>query len=117
MLKQCSREAPRSNDGYWSPTAGEVLVLEEELLKSFAARQKVGLRVPPANEYSRQYIGLFIGGRRYIYGNFYPKQASVYSPSQAKAFVVFDGGPVFWGVVFDVELQVFDEPLFNGPSW
>lgn len=117
VLNQCSRDAPRSNDGYWSPSATDVMVLEEELVKSFATRQKVGLRVPPANEYSRQYVGLFKGGRRYIYGNFYPKQSSVSDPKQAKAFVVCDGGPAFWGVVFDVERQAFDEPLFNGPSW
>ena len=117
VLKQCSRLAPVSNDGYWTPDSNQTGILEENLLKHLSARKEAGLRVPPDNQYARQYIGFKKDGRDYIYGNFYPLREAFYSESPHRAFVVCDGGPSFWGVVFDVERQVFDEPQFNGPSW
>ena len=77
----------------------------------------------------RQYVGLVRGGRRFLYGNFYPRSADEYrqDPDQwrREPVMVCDGGPAFFGVEYDVESGRFTHFGFNaiiakvykGPSW
>lgn len=113
VLKQCSHAAPESAESYWTPSQSEVSNLEAALSKHLVARQATGLRVPPVQEYARQYAGFKMGGKSYIYGNFYPHENASSQP-KSRAVVVCDGGPSFWGIVFAVGSQTFEEPQFNG---
>ena len=60
----------------------------------------------------RQYVGLVRGGRRYVYGSFYPD--SIDGPPSYVIEVVCDGGPTYFGVEFDLSRHAFTQLAFNG---
>lgn len=116
ILKQCSRAAPQDVSEFWQPTAEQISLLEKLLTSYLSHREKTGAFIPPKYlPYHRQYVGITKGNVRLIYGNFYPMRET--STTEASIPVLIcDGGPAFWGIVFDPSTDSFEEPNFNGPA-
>jgi len=115
LLAPCSRLGPQSVDGYWTPSTQEVTE-PESLLESFLRTDPTGKSVLPLDQYHRQYIGFMRGGKRFIYGNFYPAPTQITSryDESTQPVLVCDGGRRFWGIVFSVESKTFVDLAFNG---
>lgn len=83
----------------------------------------VGGRIRDVDLYLRQYAGVIVGGRRYIYINAFaaglldewPEQ--VVEPQWKRvAFITCDGGRAFWGALYDPETRRFSELSINGSA-
>lgn len=127
MLRQCSRQAPAPGEAAWLPSAEDVLALEAALPAALRPRPELREMHYPGDPdwarapdgWRRQYVGIVRGGRRFIYGNFLPKR-----PEEGVEFgaadwrsvpiPVCDGGPVFFGVEYDVDAGRFTQIAFNG---
>jgi hypothetical protein len=115
---QCSRDTPKTDGGYWLPTASDITELELDLPSMLELRDNHRQKVPPRfQQFQRQYIGFTRDGQRLIYANF----ASIFEDEPWKSWsllerpvVVCDGGSSFWGVVYDPKKRQFEEPQFNG---
>jgi hypothetical protein len=72
----------------------------------------------PPQGWRRQYGGFLRGGRRFIYGNFFPHEAGDDRPAdndwRHAPMMVCDGGHAFFGVEYDVEGRRFTHLGFNG---
>jgi hypothetical protein len=119
LMQQCSRSVPPPGEAGWSPTLDDVAALEAALPAALAARP-----LGPAPDWSRlsdswgrQYVGLVRGGRRFVYGNFFPR--TVVGDDEAgqwrtQPVEICDGGPSFFGVEYDVEAGRITHLDFNG---
>ena len=98
MLRQCSRAAPSPGEGTRQPG------------------QPDWSRAPDG--WQRQYVGILRGGRRFVYGNFIPREVGQQSadPDQWRRAPtqICDGGPAFFGVEYDVAARRFTHFAFNG---
>jgi hypothetical protein len=123
VLQQCSRETPKPVTGAWAVTPPVVAQLEQDLSKlpSVVSQTCCGKGSSVANPrlYYRQYAGVKIEGRRYVYINaFHP----VYLRHQdegmwrSKPVLACDGGEGFWGALYDPEARKFSQLSFNGPA-
>ena len=128
LLNQCSRQTPSPGEATWTPGPGDISRLEAALAEAVRPREEIRMsrhrddldwaEVPLG--WRRQYVGIVRGGRRFIYGNFYPRRHDEIFPSDppwphsAPSFVC-DGGPVFFGAEYDVEAGTFTQIEFNGP--
>jgi len=121
LLMQCSRAAPPAGEATWQPGAADIAALEAALPAALTAQREPGQpdwsRAPQG--WLRQYVGIVRGGRRYIYGSFYPR--SIADPAEgrpdqwlAEPHMICDGGPAFFGVEYDVEAGRFTHMSFNG---
>jgi hypothetical protein len=114
LLEQCSRGAPKADGKAWRPTTAEILSLEARLPD---AMRRVGategkLTHTPAG-WRRQYAGITVGGRRFVYGNFFP--AREFSRDwKTTPVMVCDGGANFFGVTYDVAARRIVDIQFNG---
>ena len=119
LLRQCSRATPAPGDGTWQPSPEDVAALEAGLPAALAAAGRSEVRGAPQG-WRRQYVGIVRGGRRFIYGNFFPHAvANDYGPSNADRWrreptLICDGGPAFFGVEYDVAARRFTHLAFNG---
>ena len=127
---QCSRPAPEVESG-WAMTDADAQAVERRLpaLAETAperpsAVSAASYRVDLATSV-RQYVGVVVGGRRLVYVNAFPQQmldrdADMPPERQLHAdqrvVVVCDGGPAFWGVVFDPATGTFSGLDFNGSA-
>jgi hypothetical protein len=114
LLGQCSRDAPANVSQFWDPSGEQIRRLEFLLPKYVGNDAGQKLRIPDNVEYHRQYVGIVVNGKRLIYGNFYPANFPDYLDEKSKPVVVCDGGPAFWGIVFDPEANVFLDLKVNG---
>ena len=120
LLGQCSRGTPEAGEASWQPGAGDIVALEEALPAALAAspgrRSGDWSRFPQG--WRRQYVGIVRGGRRFVYGNFYPASVDEYASDSGRwrrePVVVCDGGSVFFGAEYDVEARSFTQLDFNG---
>jgi hypothetical protein len=118
MLSQCSRNAPAAGEGTWQPAAADILAVEADLAAALAAQHQAGSpdwsRAPQG--WLRQYVGIVRGGRRFIYGNFIPDDMPGMEPERWRHQPgrICDGGPVFFGVEYDVSARRFTHFAFNG---
>src|ERR1700761_2120086 len=109
LLEQCSREAPRGIKSFFAPEVSEVADLEKQLIPYL-------IRVRPNinfQEYSRQYIGFMMEGKRYIYGNFFKNGPWITRPA-SQPVDICDGGDSFWGIVYSLESKTFKDLHTNG---
>jgi hypothetical protein len=68
---------------------------------------------PPGTSYNRQYAGFVRDGRRYVYGNFFPGKGKISRRERDQYAQMCDGGPAYWGIVYDVETGEFSELAVN----
>lgn len=120
MLRQCSRRSPPAGEATWQPAAADIVALEAALPAALAANHAPGS--PDGSrlnaDWLRQYVGLLRGGRRFIYGNFFPREAGPVPGEpdrwRSQPVIVCDGGPSFFGVEYDVEAGRIMQVDFNG---
>lgn len=115
MLHQCSRQSPAIGESNWRPGADDILALEHLLPKALmaqAAKSDPDWSSAPSG-WRRQYVGIVLNGRRLIYGNFVPKDVEA-GPWRTYPEIVCDGGPRFFGVVYDVAAHRITNVAFNG---
>ncbi len=116
LLSQCSRDAPEAGREIWTPSWADIAALEAALPAALAAsRLGRDLREPtPPEGWRRQYVGYVRGGRRFVYGNFYPSGDDL--PAwRTEPIIVCDGGSAFFGVEYDVRAREIVRVDFNGP--
>jgi hypothetical protein len=111
MLHPCSRNVPQATK-FWEPSEADIDRLEIQLRAFVAARVKAQAVFPELGSYGRQYIGIILKGKRFIYGNFYPMTAENHDLNVKD---VCDGGPGgLWSLVYDPGLASFGEPILQG---
>lgn len=118
-LQQCSRPAIDGITGYWDPSQQAIRQLESDIprLKQLAIRQDMDKFIGNPEASHRQYVGVVIGGQRYIYINAWSANEVMLGSSGAwrfKAFVVCDGGPSHWGALYDPQTGKFSALTGNG---
>jgi hypothetical protein len=112
LLHQCSRAAPENVTEFWRPPAGEIAQLESALPDYLLSLdEKIA---PPGGNYARQYMGIVTGGKRLIYGNYFYVRNSDTADRSVEPAIVCDGGPYFWGIVYDSESNEFKDLELNG---
>ena len=120
VLHQCSRPVPVRGAATWQPSPADIAALEAALPAALATQNPPGAPdwSPVPEGWRRQYVGLVRGGRRFLYGNFYPRSADNGRPDpeqwRREPVMVCDGGPIFFGVEYDVEAGRFTHFGFNG---
>lgn len=115
LFSQCSRSAPHPTEILGVPTKEEIRDLELRLERYIAEIYEAGKPAPPSVTFARQYVAYRVGGNRKIYGNFFP-DTLVCEHSKGQATVVCDGGPAFWGIVYDPLSKQFEQFEMNGPN-
>ncbi|HEY1588271.1 MAG TPA: hypothetical protein VGG00_00960 [Rhodanobacter sp.] len=118
MLKQCSRSAPHAS-GSWTPTREQLDQLERHLpqLAGLAERQGMSPRDVDPKASFRQYLGVIVDNRHFIYVNAIAASdlKPPYSPDpHIKPVIVCDGGSAFWGVLYDPDTKTFSQLDANG---
>lgn len=110
----CSREGPPTFEGTWALTARDVRESEQRLgmvslLNGDGALD--GIKAP--RRYSRQYIGLVIGGRKWKYVDAFMADGSA-SGWRTKLSDTCAGGTAAWGVLYDPATRCFSQLRANG---
>lgn len=106
------------SDGFWTPSVGDILNLEEKIAEYLSQNSSEFYRQPPVwerlHEYRRQYIGFEHGGRQIIYGNYFCNNGGI--NWQQELVIVIDGGECFFQIEYDVESELFIKLLVNGEA-
>jgi hypothetical protein len=141
-LDMCSRSVPTGISGSWQPSQGQIDELESRLIAWLDARAKENAKypptweineetgeyigewsedkypVPPENAYFRQYVGIIVQGKRLIYGDFNPYDSNFNYEYDVEIPITIvtpcDGGPDYWGIVYNPENGNFEDIQFNG---
>lgn len=115
LFAQCSRSAPSAAD-YWTPGPADIARLEAALPAALPPatnwRGRILSNAPKG--WLRQYIGFLRGGRRFIYGNFFPDTPDERAGWRQAPVMVCDGGPAYFGVEFDADRGAITDLEFNG---
>lgn len=105
-------------DGYWTPSAENIQSLEGDLASFLRQNADSFRRQPPVweqlDQYKRQYVGVIIGGKQVIYGNFFCTETGV--DWREDWVLVMDGGDCFFQIQFDVENGTFTSLTVNGEA-
>jgi len=111
----CSRTGPGRVDGGWAPEASDVATLEAQLGDVAKVESSGGVRATISNPFGsyRQYVGIVVGGKRLIYVNAFAPDL-VPKDWKTRLVNVCDGGPAFWGVIFDPMAGKFFDLKTNG---
>ena len=120
LLGQCSRQSPEVGEATWQPAEADILALEAALPAALRAQPpRAGgedlARVPQG--WRRQYVGIVRAGRRFVYGNFVPIDATSHGEPdrwRREPIIVCDGGPAFFGVEYDVQGRGITHLAYNG---
>jgi hypothetical protein len=115
IMHLCSRHGPKV-EGTWQATEADIDVLESNLQQISGLRCIWGtrsLKIVDPQSFYRQYVAIVVAGRRLIYVNaFYPIESL---PFSVEHFVnVCDGGPYFWGAMFDPATLKYSDLSING---
>jgi len=130
-LPACSRPTAGPVEGGWDPGNFEIAAMEAALskqLKSLAGKDGYDengtdpdpLTYDPADtRWQREYFGIMRGGHYILYGNYLP--AGIVVNEKHLPTEVCDGGPVFFGVEYDLTDRRITHIAFNGalggPFW
>jgi len=114
-------------DGSWEPTAEDVERFFEKLPERLEAdadrrgaevagrlRQSPAATDAPAERYRAQIVGLQVGGKRYLYGNFFCEADVPAETLQGDLVLVRDGGTCYFQVWFDMETGEYPHLSING---
>ena len=114
LIGPCSRPGP-SVQGFWNPGYEEIAAAEERLSAFLAGTRHCGGAMQPAQRYLRQYVGIFVDGRRRLYLNAF--EADSYASMKKIEPNIADwkthpydtchGGSAFFGAEFDLEQSSF----------
>lgn len=124
-LQQCSRESPHPITGVWKVSPAVIANLEQDLPKLSKLVSKTccgkGLSVSRPSAYYRQYVGISIDGRNYVYINAFADHPVYRQPKDRDRWrtvpeLVCDGGDSFWGVLYDPATRQFSQLSFNGAA-
>ena len=124
LMAQCSRPTP-TIDRSWNPTPLDVAALESRLDSISHLTVEgcciVGARIDKPRQTLRQYVGVIVNGRRFIYLNAFPEAEFDDWPSQMPKpdwrmtpYIVCDGGTSYWGVLYDPVTGTFSVLATNG---
>src|SRR6266516_4116275 len=109
LVRQCSRDAPHSVEGTWTPSAADIaafdVALEPVLVEALSHSFSPDSLRPKLSSYYRQYVGIVLGGRRLIYVNGFQSIVLHDFPDstawQRTPVMVCDGGEAFFGAEYD----------------
>jgi len=110
----CSRDSVPAVEAGWLPAPTDVAVIQKkfpEIQKLQRTSRDSGVPIEAPQSYYRQYVGVIVGGRKFIYIN-----AICGKPSASwrnKLEDTCDGG-CNWGVLFDVQTGTFSGFGMNG---
>jgi hypothetical protein len=115
-LRQCSRPSPTGVSGFWAPAEHQLDDVEARL-ETFMSSEPLLASGSTLSGYYRQYTGIVRNEKLYIYGSFFLKASvarwgSEWSPAPPAC----DGGSSFWGIVYSLDTQAFQELELNGPG-
>jgi hypothetical protein len=117
LMKQCSRDTPKNVSGFWEPSVEQVIALEDRIddfFSSWRPPERRGIPSGHLRDYHRQYLGIIVGGKHLIYGNFYSPDGYQSGTEAQKSEVWCDGGPNVFGLEYDpVERKIVDAQV-NG---
>ena len=117
LFNQCSRGVPPPGQAEWMPSKADIDAFEAALPKALLERP-VAREVDCPKLWSgwrRQYVGVVRGGKRFIYGNFFPaSMAGEFEKWRSEPAELCDGGPSFFGAEFDVAGRRVTQLDFNG---
>jgi hypothetical protein len=120
LTRQCSRPSPKDAEDFFNLSESDKNTLHQNFKKVY--RQKPGhdafkhLTIKNLDEYMYQYVGVIIKNERYIYINAFPEEI-IRKTNHAWKHIPLtgcDGGPDFWGVLFNIEKEKFSELFMNG---
>jgi hypothetical protein len=103
---------------YWTPSPEEVARLEGQLklyLEDMTAPHPKAVAAEHGN-YKRQYLGYTRRGKKWIYVNSVCKTSWKEGRWHDELIIVFDGGPCFFSVRYDLSSSQFDQLSINGPE-
>lgn len=124
-------------ESYWTPSPEDIAALEGHLPPALEKGRKnpatimsgpfSALSRKYTNEtitsilknfgrYRRQYAGLVIAGKRYVYVNCYPAHWPKPFPEKSLYVTVEDGGAGFWRILYSVDDGTFSRFSVNGDA-
>ncbi len=110
VSRLCSRQGPEHLGGGWLPSTEDIAKLERQLGD---VSRMAPMSISKPFSYRRQYVGIIIDGKRLIYVNAFPSEMND-AHWKTRFVSVCDGGPSFWGVIFDPSTGKFSELHGNG---
>lgn len=133
LTRQCSRAVPGKPEGTWDPSPAQINRLEMSLtnfIDIFFRRHfidRAGARALVPENYYRQYGGVTLGGRRFIYVNGFHRSHIELQQDlkkdmpdwpivnwQSDPVMVCDGGPSYFGALFNPDANLLVDVEFNG---
>ncbi len=115
----CSRPGLQKFQGVWQPRQEDIDRMEKRFARLMRLRSQscciLRGRIQDVNAYYRQYVGVVIEGRRFIYVNAYAAEPPT-PPSDQPRVHACDGGASYWGTLYDVKKGHFEGLAFNGEA-
>jgi hypothetical protein len=121
------RESALPAQDFWTPTARQLREIERALPNFLrmqtqarpTTKELIELLVL-APKSRRQYVGMIVDGKKVIWVNGIPqkprKDLDPFANWKREIIDIADGGPRFWGVVYDVDKHSFDRLILNGSA-
>ena len=111
----CSRPGPPKFNGTWKPTQKDIQTIESRLQRIARLRTRsgiIGLQIKHPARYYRQYLGIIINNRKFIFVNAFCDDTA---PEFWREVLIdaCDGG-CSWGVVYNVATGRFSHLEMNG---
>jgi len=116
ILNPCSRTAPPTFQGTWTPTQEDIAKMEanfRRLQRLKATECCLRTRIESINTYFLQYVGIVVDGKKLIYINAIDK-SDADKNSNNVPHDWCDGGPGCWGCLYDPATKKFFHLAING---
>jgi hypothetical protein len=121
------RESGLPAQGFWKPSRSELKEVERALptFLRMQTRNRPTIKelvelTALAPKSRRQYVGMILDGRKVVWVNAIPqkprKEVDPFANWKREIIDVSDGGPKFWGVVYDVGKHSFEKLILNGSA-
>ena len=117
VLRQCSRPTPGPGEGWFEPTRSQITTLDTLVGRRVAAAR--GGAKPLGMDgivgtYAVEAVGIVRGGRRHVYGNYYPLRMQEGVKNHDVPTIICDGGANFIGAEMDVTTGRLTHYATNG---
>jgi hypothetical protein len=118
---QCSREPVRDVESLWMPSSEDLQRLEADLPRLQGQTSQLfclaNTPLPDPAKYDRQYVGVIIGGKRWVYVNAFTQVADLLwanglDPNRDLIHVC-GGGEEHWSVLYDPSARLFTQLAIN----